>query len=157
MSDERKVQEVLARYVRTTDQRDGKSQSALYSDDAIVEIFIKTGNDSYQPIGEPIIGGSGVEYAVDNFMAPHPEGGSSHHTTSDHVIEVDGDRAHMNAQFVSSRSALPPALQAAGPRGPSVSRAPSDPSSPATTTPTCAAWAASGRSRGTASCMTCRM
>jgi hypothetical protein len=100
MSDERKVQEVLARYVRTTDRRDGKSQGALYTDDAIVEIFIKTGNDAYQPIGEPIIGGSGVEYAVENFMAPHPEGGSSHHTTSDHVIEVDGDRAHMNAQFV---------------------------------------------------------
>jgi hypothetical protein len=75
MSDERKVQEVLARYVRTTDRRDGKSQSALYTDDAIVEIFIKTGHDAYQPIGEPIIGGSGVEYAVDNFMAPHPAGG----------------------------------------------------------------------------------
>jgi len=100
MSDERKVQEVLARYVRATDRRDGKSQGALYTDDATVQIFTKTGHDAYEPVGEPIIGGSGVEYAVDNFMAPHPEGGSSHHITSDHVIEVDGDRAHMNAQFV---------------------------------------------------------
>jgi hypothetical protein len=33
-------------------------------------------------------------------MAPHPEGGSSHHTTSDHLIEVDGDCAHLNAQFI---------------------------------------------------------
>lgn len=100
MSDERKVQEVLARYVRTTDRRDGKTQGALFTDDATVEIYIKTGSDAYEPLGEPIIGGSGVEYAVDNFMAPHPEGGSSHHTTSDHIIEVDGDGAHMNAQFV---------------------------------------------------------
>ena len=100
MSDERKVQEVLARYVRAADRRDGKSMGALYTDDAIGEIFAKTGPDTYQPIGEPIIGGSGVEYAVDNFMAPHPQGGSSHHTTSDHLVEVDGDRAHMHAQFV---------------------------------------------------------
>lgn len=100
MSDERKIQEVLAHYVRATDRRDGKSQGALFTDDATVQISIKTGPDAYEPFGEPIIGGAGVEYAVDNFMAPHPEGGSSHHTTSDHIIEVDGDRAHMNAQFV---------------------------------------------------------
>jgi hypothetical protein len=104
MSDERKVQEVLARYVRTTDRRDGKSHGALYTDDATVHVFIKTGHesghDSYEPVGEPIIGAAGVEYAMDNFMAPHPEGGSSHHVTSDHLIEVDGDQARMNAQFV---------------------------------------------------------
>ncbi len=100
MTDERKVQEVLARYVRAADRRDGKRMGALYTNDATGQIFAKTGHDVYHPIGEPIIGGSGVEYAVENFMVPHPEGGSSHHTTSDHVIEVDGDRAHMNAQFV---------------------------------------------------------
>nr|WSY54196.1 nuclear transport factor 2 family protein [Streptomyces sp. NBC_00886] len=100
MSDERKVQEILARYVRATDRRDGKSQGALFTDDATAQIFTKTGPDAYEPVGEPIIGGAGVAYAVDNFMAPHPEGGSSHHVTADHLIEVDGDRAHMNAQFV---------------------------------------------------------
>ena len=100
MSDERKVQEVLARYVRTTDRRDGKSHGALYTDDATVQVFIKTGQDAYEQTGEPIIGASGVAYAMDNFMAPHPEGGSSHHVTADHIIEVDGDEAHMNAQFV---------------------------------------------------------
>jgi len=100
MSDERKVQEILARYVRAADRRDGKSQGALFTDDAIVDVFVKTGPDAYQQIGEPIGGGAGVAYAVDNFMAPHPEGGSSHHVTADHLIEVDGDRAHMNAHFV---------------------------------------------------------
>ncbi|MGX9891082.1 nuclear transport factor 2 family protein [Streptomyces sp. NPDC002276] len=100
MSDEREVQEVLARYVRAADRRDGKSQGALFTDDAIVEVLVKTGPDAYERIGEPIIGGAGVAYAVDNFMAPHPEGGSSHHVTADHLIEVDGERAHMNAHFV---------------------------------------------------------
>jgi len=41
-----------------------------------------------------------VEYAVTHFMSPHPEGGASHHTTSDHLIEIDGDSAHLNAQFI---------------------------------------------------------
>jgi hypothetical protein len=100
MRDERKVQEVLARYVRATDSRDGKAQGALFTDDAVVEIHIKTGQGQYEKLGEPLIGSTGVAFAVDNFMARHPEGGSSHHTTSDHIIEVDGDRAHMNAQFV---------------------------------------------------------
>jgi hypothetical protein len=100
MRDERKVQEVLARYVRATDSRDGKAQGALFTDDAVVETHIKTGRGQYEKLGEPLIGGGGVAFAVDNFMARHPVGGSSHHTTSDHIIEVDGDRAHMNAQFV---------------------------------------------------------
>jgi len=103
MSDERKVQEVLARYVRATDLRDGKAQGALFTDEAVVQIYTKTGRDSYEPFGAPLIGGAGVEYAVTNFMSAHPEGGSSHHTTFDHIIDVDGDRAHLNAQFIVYR------------------------------------------------------
>ncbi|GHF91622.1 nuclear transport factor 2 family protein [Streptomyces thermodiastaticus] len=103
MSDEREVQEVLARYVRATDRRDGRAQGALFTDDAVVQIHTKEGPDRYEPFGEPLIGGAAVQYAVDNFMEPHPEGGSSHHTTSDHIIEVDGDRAHLNAQFIVFR------------------------------------------------------
>ena len=100
MSEERKVQEVLARYVRATDQRDGKAQGALFTDEAVVQIYTKTGRDSYEPVGPPLIGGADVEYAVTNFMSAHPEGGSSHHTTFDHLIDADGDRAHLNAQFI---------------------------------------------------------
>ncbi|WP_243788948.1 nuclear transport factor 2 family protein [Saccharopolyspora gloriosae] len=100
MSEQRRVQEVLARYVRATDQRNGKAQGALFTADATVQIYAKTGPDGYEKVGEPVRGGAGVEYAVNNFMAPHPEGGSSHHTTSDHIIEIDGDHAHLNAQFI---------------------------------------------------------
>ncbi|MFJ1656532.1 nuclear transport factor 2 family protein [Streptomyces sp. NPDC088337] len=103
MTSEREVQEVLARYVRATDARDGKAQGALFTDDAVVRIHAKTGQGTYEPVGEPLIGGVAVRYAVENFMEPHPEGGSSHHTTSDCIIEVDGDSAHLNAQFVVFR------------------------------------------------------
>jgi len=95
MSDERAVQEVLARYARATDKRDGVAQGGLFTDDAVVRILA-----GGKPATEPMIGSAGVRYAVENFMAPHPEGGASHHVTSDHIIEVDGDRAHLDAQFV---------------------------------------------------------
>lgn len=100
MSDERRVSEVLARYVRATDRRDGRTQGGLFTDEAVVQVYIKTGPDGYEPFGEPLIGGAGVEYGVTNLMAAHPEGGSSHHVTADHLIDVDGERAHLNAQFV---------------------------------------------------------
>jgi hypothetical protein len=111
MSHERKVREVLSKYVRAADSRDGKAQGALFTDDATVEICVKVGQGQYEKLGEPLIGGAGVAFATDNFMARHPDGGSSHHTTSDHLIEVDGDRAHMNAQFVvfETRAAVRPA------------------------------------------------
>ncbi|MGW4485838.1 nuclear transport factor 2 family protein [Amycolatopsis sp. NPDC004368] len=100
MSSERAVQEVLARHVRATDRRDGAVQGALFTDDAEVRLHIPTGPDSYEQLGEPLIGGAGVRYAVENFMAPHPEGGTSHHVTADHLIEVSGNRARLSAQFV---------------------------------------------------------
>ncbi|MFJ4692316.1 nuclear transport factor 2 family protein [Streptomyces sp. NPDC088766] len=103
MSDEREIQEILARYVRATDRRDGKAQGALFTEDAVVQSFSRTGPDSYEVVAPPLIGGAAVAYAVDNYMAPHPVGGSSHHMTAGHLIEVDGDRAHLNAQFVVFR------------------------------------------------------
>jgi hypothetical protein len=100
MSDEGDVQEVLARYVRATDARDGVAQGSLFTADATVQMYSKTGVDAYEPVGDPLIGGEGVRYAVEHFMAPHPERGSSHHVTADHLVDVDGDRAHLHAQFV---------------------------------------------------------
>jgi hypothetical protein len=86
--------------VRSTDARDGVAQGSLFTDDATVQIYTKTGPGAYEPVGEPLIGGDGVRYAVEHFMAPHPELGSSHHVTADHLIDVDGEQAHLNAQFV---------------------------------------------------------
>ncbi|MDX6328752.1 MAG: hypothetical protein QOI83_1135 [Streptomycetaceae bacterium] len=65
-----------------------------------MQIHSKTGPGTYDLVGDPLVGGDAVRFAVDNYMAPHPERGSSHHVTADHIIDVDGDRAHMNAQFI---------------------------------------------------------
>lgn len=100
MSDETEVLAVLARYVRATDMRDGVAQGALFTDDAVVQILARTPSGDHEAVGEPLIGGAGVRHAVENYMAPHPEGGYSHHVTSDVLLEIDRDTAHLNAQFV---------------------------------------------------------
>ncbi|GAA2808281.1 nuclear transport factor 2 family protein [Crossiella cryophila] len=99
MSEERKVAEVLARYVRATDDRNGPAQGALFTEDAVVEVMVRSGK-GYEKVGEPLIGSAGVAWAVENLMAPHPPGGSSHHMTADHIIEVNGDIAHLSAQVI---------------------------------------------------------
>ena len=98
MSDERSVQQVLARYVRAADARDGAAMSALFAPAATVEIFF---NDAGVPqkVAE-LVGAEAIGGAIAGMMAPHPPRGWSHHTTHDHIIEVDGDDASLDAQFV---------------------------------------------------------
>lgn len=98
MSDKRDVQEVLARYVRAADHRDGAAMASLFVDDAVVEIY-------YNNAGVPekiaeLTGAQAIGAAVAGLMKPHPPRGWSHHTTHDHIIDVNGDQASLDAQFV---------------------------------------------------------
>jgi len=52
-----------------------------------------------EPVGE-LVGQDAIAAAVSQMMQPHPAHGWSHHTTHDHIIEVDGDNATIDAQFV---------------------------------------------------------
>ncbi len=98
MSDERDVQQVLARYVRAADHRDGAAMAALFTEDAVVEIFFNRAGTP-EKIAE-LTGATAIGGAIAGLMRPHPPLGWSHHTTSDHLIEVDGDTATLDAQFV---------------------------------------------------------
>ncbi|CAA9308608.1 MAG: hypothetical protein AVDCRST_MAG56-6089 [uncultured Cytophagales bacterium] len=99
MSPEREVQQVLARYVRAADARDGAAMSNLFTPDGQVETY-------YVHAGKPelifvLSGREAIAHAVSNLMKPHPDRGWSHHTTYDLIIEVDGDRATIDAQFIT--------------------------------------------------------
>lgn len=98
MSDERSVQQVLARYVRAADARDGVAMSALFTVDARVVICVRDAGEP-QKVAE-LVGAEAIGGAIAGMMAPHPPRGWSHHTTHDHIIEVDGDDATVDAQFV---------------------------------------------------------
>jgi SnoaL-like domain len=98
MSDEREIQEVLARYVRAADHRDGAAMSNIFLPEAKSEIFY---NNAGAPelLGE-LVGAEAIGAAVTKLMKPHPPRGWSHHATHDPIIEVKGDTATLDAQFV---------------------------------------------------------
>jgi SnoaL-like domain len=98
MSNEREIQQVLARYVRAADHRNGAAMSELFLPEGKVEIFH---NHAGTPelLGE-LVGPQAIGAAVTAMMKPHPPRGWSHHTTHDPIIEVKGDTATLDAQFV---------------------------------------------------------
>lgn len=94
MSDE---QQVLARYVRAADKRDGQAMSGLFLPDARVEIYQSQAGPI--PLGQ-LEGAQAIGQAVAGMMPPHPPRGWSHHTTHDSIIEVNGDDASIDSQFI---------------------------------------------------------
>jgi 2-polyprenyl-6-methoxyphenol hydroxylase-like FAD-dependent oxidoreductase len=98
MSEERAVQQMLARYVRGVDARDGAAVAAVFKEDGRVEISYNNSGKS-EPLGE-LVGRDAIAAAVSQMMKPHSARGWSHHTTHDHIIDVNGDDATLDAQFV---------------------------------------------------------
>lgn len=98
MSDEREIQQVLARYVRATDHRDGYAMGNLFLPNGQVEIFYNNAGTS-ERLGE-LIGPAAIGEAVATMMKPHPPRGWSHHTTHDPIIDVQSDTGKIDAQFV---------------------------------------------------------
>jgi SnoaL-like domain len=97
-SDERAVQEVLARYVRAVDARNAEDVAELYIADG-AEIL------SYNRDGTPervaaFAGSPSIRDAVANILPPHPALGWAHHATFDPIIAIDSDIASLQAQFV---------------------------------------------------------
>ncbi|MGP4669550.1 nuclear transport factor 2 family protein [Agrobacterium pusense] len=93
---------VLARYVRGADRRDGDLVAAQLTEDGVVEIRIREAGRE-RTVGQ-LNGRSQIAGAVSAMMSPHPEGGWSHHTTFDHIIDIDDDTAQMDAQFIMYRT-----------------------------------------------------
>ena len=100
MSDELAVQQVLAHYVRAHDRRDGAAAAALFMPQARVTILYNN-NPGGEPevIGE-LVGREAIAQAVTHMMKPHPPRGWSHNATDGVLVEIDGDRATLDAQFM---------------------------------------------------------
>ncbi len=98
MSDQHEVQQVLARYVRATDERDGAAVASLFLPDGRVEIYCK-GTQGPKLLGV-LCGPEAVARAIGQTGKASPAIAGSHHTTHDHIIDIDGDQAQIDAQFV---------------------------------------------------------
>jgi hypothetical protein len=70
----------------------------VFTEDGRVEISYNN-SGKLEPLGE-LVGRETIAAAVSQMMKPHPSRGWSHHTTHDHIIDVNGDDATLDAQFV---------------------------------------------------------
>ena len=98
MSDELAVQQVIAHYVRAHDRRDGAAMAALFTPQASVEIFYNNSGE-LEPLGK-LAGREAIGSAVVHMMTPHPPRGWSHNATDGLLIEINGDRATVDALFM---------------------------------------------------------
>ena len=100
MSDELAVQQVLARYVRAHDRRDGAAMARLFMPEARVTIFHNNNPDGEPELIGELAGREAIAQAVTHVMKPHPPRGWSHNATDGLLIDIDGDRATVDAQFM---------------------------------------------------------
>lgn len=106
MDDQQEIRDVLSRYVRATDNHDGRGQAGLFTKDGEIGYYSRAGFEEYQLFQEPSRGRERIRADVGDRSLP--EGTQLHHLTSDHLIEVNGDDATLTAQFF--------VIQASGPK-----------------------------------------
>src|ERR1700692_2714533 len=100
MSDELAVQQVLARYVRAHDRRDGAAMAALFTPEARVTIFCNNNPDGQPELIGETAAREAIGRAVTHMIKPHPPRGWSHNATDGLLIDINGDRATVDAQFM---------------------------------------------------------
>jgi 3-phenylpropionate/cinnamic acid dioxygenase small subunit len=100
MSDEYQVREVLAKSVRAADRRNSAEYVELFADDFMYEVVLRWGEDKIEQIVGPIADRSELQALVDHPGLAYAKGGWQHHYTHDHLVEVDGNLAKINAQYL---------------------------------------------------------
>jgi len=100
MSDEMAVQQVIAHYVRAHDRRDGAALASLFTPEARVTIFYNNNPEGKPELIGELAGREAIAHATTHLMKPHPPRGWSHNATDGLLIDIDGDRATVDAQFM---------------------------------------------------------
>jgi hypothetical protein len=98
MIDEIAVQQVMARYVRATDRRDGTVLAELFEEVGAVEIFHRL-DGTETPLGM-LEGRPAIAMAVATMMKPHGTTDWSHHTTFDPIVAIEEQEASLDVQFI---------------------------------------------------------
>jgi len=90
------IQQLPARYIRCADQRESAGIAQPFAFDAIIELVHDKGK-----MPEVVGKLSGREAIGAAMMQPHLPLGWSHHTMHDPLIEIDGDLATIDTQFIT--------------------------------------------------------
>jgi ketosteroid isomerase-like protein len=95
MNDRVEIVETLGRYARAMESRDAEALAQLFVPDAKLEISSRYGNGDYVA-GDSV----GLDTIRAMFKAPAPAGRGMHYLTTDHLVSISGDDAHLQAQFL---------------------------------------------------------
>ena len=98
MNTQQQIEEVLARYMRASDERDGATQAALFAPHGVIQMWTRSDGEYVE--ATPEFYAEDIEQAVATMIPPHPPGGFSHHVTTDRIVTVDENKAHVSAQFI---------------------------------------------------------
>jgi hypothetical protein len=74
--------------------------AALFTPEARVTIFYNNNPDGKPEVIGELAGREAIAQATTRMMKPHPPQGWSHNATDGLLIDIDGDRATVDAQFM---------------------------------------------------------
>lgn len=102
MSDRTEIIELLGRYIRALEERDGKAIAELFVPDGEFRLYGRPGSGEFSQRGSAVVGRENIRALFASGSRPPRRG--FHYLTSDHVVDFDGDRARLSAQFVAVES-----------------------------------------------------
>jgi hypothetical protein len=98
MSDRDDIVEALGRYARALENRGGKALAALCIADAQFLVFSRYGQEDYEALDADPVSLATICGMLDN--SAMPAGRGMHYLTTDHIVDITGDQAWMQAQFL---------------------------------------------------------
>jgi hypothetical protein len=102
MSDRTEIIELLGRYIRALEDRDGKAIAELFAPDGEFRLYSRPGTGDFTQRGPGVVGRDNIRALFES--GSRPPGRGFHYLTSDHIVNVDGDKATITAQFVAVES-----------------------------------------------------
>jgi hypothetical protein len=101
MSDRDEITEALSRYARALEDRNGEAVAALFAPNGTFQLFGRNGRDEYVAQTK-VAGRDNIRAMIERGSLP--PGHYMHYMTGDHIVDITGDEASLQAQFVAVES-----------------------------------------------------
>ena len=102
MNDRAEIIELLGRYVQALEDRDGKAIAETFVPDGEFRLYGRPGTGDFTQRGPEVVGRDKIRALFESGL--RPPGRGFHYLTSDHIVDVNGDKATITAQFVAVES-----------------------------------------------------
>ena len=115
MNDRYEIIETLARYARALEERDGDALAALFAPEGVFQVFSRYAGEEYVALDADVAGQDALRAMLKN--STMPPGHGMHYLTTDHIVDITGDEATLQAQFVVVASTANPRPESGWPPG----------------------------------------